>query len=246
MNVAKKRSSATSVSTTVAGRRSKRVPALAGGAAAKVPSQRPGQPGGARDTNRKARTKTILDAALALFLQRGIEAVTIEDITTRAGVAKGSFYRYFDDKLALTETLFAPLAASVERIFDDSTQQLRDANSNDEAFASYDVIGTGLGHLFLNLGDVVQLYLAESKGPLDSARGPARRVSLLVAQKAVAHSRVAAARGLLRPFPPEISSLVVIGAVERLLHAIMADEAVGDPWEIPGHVINLILNGLRA
>src|SRR5690349_21242717 len=86
---------------------------------------RPGQPGGRRDTNRKERTKAIGDAALALFLERGIEAVTIEDITTRAGVAKGSFYRYFDDKHALTEALFQPLAAEVSAFFDESIAQLR-------------------------------------------------------------------------------------------------------------------------
>ena len=35
------------------------------------------------------------------FLERGIESVSIDDITREAGVAKGSFYRYFADKDAL-------------------------------------------------------------------------------------------------------------------------------------------------
>lgn len=37
-------------------------------------------------------------AALALFLQYGIEAVTIDQIVDGARTAKGSFYRYFRDK----------------------------------------------------------------------------------------------------------------------------------------------------
>ena len=40
----------------------------------------------------------LLESALALFETKGYEAVTIEDITTKAGVAKGSFYTYFANK----------------------------------------------------------------------------------------------------------------------------------------------------
>jgi AcrR family transcriptional regulator len=213
---------------------------------AKVPSERPGQPGGRRDTNRKERTKALADAALSLFLVRGIEAVTIEDITTQARVAKGSFYRYFDDKTALVESLFAPVAEATIQTFDESMEALRRAKTKEEALASYDVIGNGLGKLFLEHGDVVQLYLAESKGPLEGARGPARRLANVVTEKAIAHTKLAHEKGLLRPFPPEISSLVVIGACERMLHAVLIGDPIGEPWEIPGHVVNLILDGIRA
>ncbi|HAE22542.1 MAG TPA: hypothetical protein DCG47_09520 [Spirochaetaceae bacterium] len=45
------------------------------------------------------RTKNaIMESALKLFEQRGFDSVTIEDITTDAQVAKGSFYTYFSTK----------------------------------------------------------------------------------------------------------------------------------------------------
>lgn len=45
------------------------------------------------------RTKNaIMESALRLFEQRGFDSVTIEDITTDAKVAKGSFYTYFATK----------------------------------------------------------------------------------------------------------------------------------------------------
>ncbi len=40
----------------------------------------------------------ILRAARRLFLDRGVAATTIEQITSRAGVAKGTFYLYFSSK----------------------------------------------------------------------------------------------------------------------------------------------------
>ena len=44
-------------------------------------------------------TKTVIfDTAVALFNEKGYDNVTVEEITTRAGVAKGSFYTYFRSK----------------------------------------------------------------------------------------------------------------------------------------------------
>ncbi len=45
------------------------------------------------------RTKNkILEAAMALFDERGFDLVTVDEITKKAGVAKGSFYTYFTTK----------------------------------------------------------------------------------------------------------------------------------------------------
>jgi AcrR family transcriptional regulator len=45
------------------------------------------------------RTKNkILESALTLFKERGYNSVTIDEITQKAGVAKGSFYTYFSTK----------------------------------------------------------------------------------------------------------------------------------------------------
>lgn len=213
---------------------------------AKVPAERPGQPGGRRDTNRRERTKALSDAALALFLKRGIEAVTIEDITTQAGVAKGSFYRYFNDKTALVEALFAPVAEEVIAAFDGSIARLHDARSRDGAFSSYEQIGEGLGRVIIHHGDVVQLYLQECRAPAEGARAPARRLAGVIAAKALEHTRLAREHGLLRDFPAEVSTLTVIGAVERILFAVLNGEFSGEPLEVPGQLITLILDGLRA
>ncbi len=45
------------------------------------------------------RTKaSIMDNALNLFREKGYDAVSVEQITRAAGVAKGSFYTYFETK----------------------------------------------------------------------------------------------------------------------------------------------------
>lgn len=66
--------------------------------------------------SRTARTRqAILDAALAVFLDRGFAGTRMADVADRAGVAKGTLYLHFRDKAALFEgvlraVVVAPLA----------------------------------------------------------------------------------------------------------------------------------------
>jgi AcrR family transcriptional regulator len=47
----------------------------------------------------------LLEAAESVFVERGIAAATIDEITARAGVAKGTFYLYFKSKDDLVAAL---------------------------------------------------------------------------------------------------------------------------------------------
>ena len=47
----------------------------------------------------------LLKAAQALFLEQGYRATTVEEITERADVSKGTFFNYFPSKEALLEEL---------------------------------------------------------------------------------------------------------------------------------------------
>ena len=51
------------------------------------------------------RRKELLDTALGLFISAGYEKTSIERITEAVGVAKGTFYHYFDSKQELVEAL---------------------------------------------------------------------------------------------------------------------------------------------
>jgi len=52
-----------------------------------------------RTDKRVAKTRTkLLKAALEVFSEYGVDAATIDDITERADLGKGTFYRHFGDK----------------------------------------------------------------------------------------------------------------------------------------------------
>jgi AcrR family transcriptional regulator len=46
----------------------------------------------------RQKMEEVLDAAYALFLERGFEAVGLRDIAKEAGVSIGTVYAYFNDK----------------------------------------------------------------------------------------------------------------------------------------------------
>ena len=54
---------------------------------------------------KQEKRRALLDAAYELFLERGTAKTSVEDITSRAKVAKGTFYLYFQDKGAVMQAL---------------------------------------------------------------------------------------------------------------------------------------------
>lgn len=220
-------------------------PGLPPAPASAVPKERPGKPGGRRDTNRRERTQQLLEAGLALFLERGVEGTTIDDITKAAGTAKGSFYRYFPSKAALVTALFEPVKAALEQAFLVAGERLEAATSAEAMNEAYVSLGEELGASILAHLGVVQLYLQENRGPRTEARAPVRDLADLVAEGAITLTAKARTHGLLRPFPAEVSALTVVGAVERLLFAVLVEERVESPLELPEQLTSLVLDGLR-
>lgn len=75
-------------------------------ARAKAPSTTaPAKAGRASRVEPQARRQAILEAALAVFAEHGFEAARLDDVASRAGVAKGTLYLYFRHKEALFEAL---------------------------------------------------------------------------------------------------------------------------------------------
>lgn len=65
--------------------------------------------------SRAARTRAaMLAAGFELLAERPIDAIAIDDIVARAGVAKGSFFNHFADKSAFGHAIGAEIRAELE------------------------------------------------------------------------------------------------------------------------------------
>jgi AcrR family transcriptional regulator len=69
--------------------------------------------------NSDARRQQLLTAATAVFAKRGYRAAGITDIVTAAGVARGTFYLYFESKahvfLAIADDFYDRLELAIEQ-----------------------------------------------------------------------------------------------------------------------------------
>src|SRR5258706_4986135 len=69
---------------------------------------------------REERRATLLVVARTIFSDKGYHRTSIDDLIEAAGVARGTFYLYFESKRAifdeLLDGLFSTLASSVRRI----------------------------------------------------------------------------------------------------------------------------------
>lgn len=115
------------------------------------------RPPSLRERTRQAVQGELVDAAQVLILERGYDAVTVDDITARVGVSKRSFFRYFaskDDILLgrydlfgdrLVEALDARpndevIWVSLRRMFDPVVSLFEDENHQAESRAVHGIV----------------------------------------------------------------------------------------------------------
>lgn len=201
---------------------------------------------GKRARNRRRRLKQLRDAALPLFVAGGIERVTIDDIVQGAGVAKGSFYRYYQDKEDLVDALFAPISEQILNALDRGRDAMQKAATWPETMGAFRQVAFELAPIVIQHRQVILLYLQENRAPAVGARRPVRRLASAITERALAITHAARAHGDFHDIEPAVSTLTVIGAVERLAFDFLSEEGlVNDPAAAASALVLLVLDGLR-
>jgi AcrR family transcriptional regulator len=209
------------------------------------PVERPGAFGGKRDINRRKRVQDLIDAGLSLFLERGIEAVTIDDVAREAGMAKGNFYRYFRDKADLVEAVIEPVAGTTREAVQECDAKLREARGRDDAVAAYGRLGNRLVGALAMHPDAMCLYLQERRAPATTARQAISDLATDLDHRAMTLSQVAVDRQLVTISDPRVSAIAVLGAVEALALASVRNQVKMDPVETTKSLIAIVLDGLQ-
>ena len=78
----------------------------------------------------EATLEKLIDAAAAVFYEKGFDGGSIADITRRAGVGNGTFYIYFDSKISVYRHLLQDYS---KRIRSRSAKAIEGCNSRREA-----------------------------------------------------------------------------------------------------------------
>jgi AcrR family transcriptional regulator len=82
----------------------------------------------ARGGGKRARTRAaLLDAAILVVAEKGMEALKISDITSAAEMANGTFYNHFNDKDEVLREAAYGIAFEISRQLDDDMKDIVDA-----------------------------------------------------------------------------------------------------------------------
>lgn len=155
----------------------------------------------------------LLQAAFALAAEGGLQTVTIDAVIARAGVARGSFYKYFESPQALLEAVGSEVSDALIETMNPVVARLQDPAER---------IAAGVGMVLQMAQRHPQLA-----GFLVYAGWPARDLSPRFHQVVDVTLREGMAQGRFAEMPLGLAQGIVVGAILGVLLAAHAP-APGD------------------
>jgi AcrR family transcriptional regulator len=188
----------------------------------------------------KARiTRLLLETGEQLFTSQGLRKTSLEELMAPTGVAKSSFYVFFDSKEALYLELMIRQSSEVKRkVIDGALLSTDDSREGLRRFlyATLDELSTNpLWRRLMTHPEEMQAVARK----LDPARVTAMDDNPVTALNAFVADRTRA--GTLRPAEPA----VIIGVLQCVLLVPMFAERLGDPALYP-KILDLLVDIVAA
>jgi AcrR family transcriptional regulator len=196
-----------------------------------------------RPADRRAKIE-LLRAAEAVFVEHGLAAAKVEDITARAGVSKGAFYLHFESKedcfKQIVEAFVAKLDASLEAAPPTNGDPLAGFSELMEHWHAHDV--EMFEFCWQNRGLMKMLFSGAGGAPyaylIDEF---AERVSHQIETWA----RHLIMAGVYRPdMDPEVLSALISGGYERLVREMIKQPKRPDVAAWVEQALAIYLRGL--
>jgi AcrR family transcriptional regulator len=190
----------------------------------------------------EARRNQILDAAAAVFGEKGFHRTTTKDIAGRAGIAEGTIYNYFDSKDDLLIGMMSRLA-ELETLGDELTEALQG-----DVRDFFVVMFRHRVESLERAQDTLLAVLPEAIANVELREHYYQRFVLQVAGLIEQYVEARIELGHIRP----VDAALVTRAVQAmfvglLVLRIFGDETVVARWEaLPELLATIIFDGLRA
>lgn len=181
-----------------------------------------GEPGVAADTKAERTRSAIIDAALALFRERGYDATTMRAIAVEAGVSVGNAYYYFAGKEQLVQGFYdraqVEHAAAARPVLERETDlAARIAGVGEAWLFVMEPYRPFAGKFFKNAAEPTSPL-----SPFSPESSPARAAAVALWEEVVAGSDARIPKRI-RPELPELLWLYFMGIVLFWVHDPTAD-----------------------
>jgi AcrR family transcriptional regulator len=190
---------------------------------------------------RDERRGELLLAARQVFASKGYHAATVDDITRAAGVAKGTFYLYFDEKRAVFYELIRVFFELVTEIGSAVAEEVQDRA---EYVRRLEVAVARICELFRDHRDLVKLVYRESMGMDPELESMVREFYRRIARLEAENVKLGISLGLFRDdLHPLVVAYAQIGMVERVLLAELSDRSFPGELDLVRQIVGLALRG---
>ncbi len=188
-----------------------------------------------------ARRNQILDAATKVFAEKGFHPTTIKDIASKAGIADGTIYNYFENKTALMLGIFERLNEFDRRDTDLSKFSEGDIRSFMKAYLRH-----RLTVLKADNFEVFRVVLAEIMVNKELRELFYRKILEPTFSMAEVHFRQWAVQHMIKPGNISLTMRAIAGMVLGLIvEHIIGDQTLESQWdELPDFLTDMILDGL--
>lgn len=214
------------------------------GASAAAKKKSPAKPKKRRTMDRDERRQTLLDAAGDLFSRQGYHETTVDDITSAAGVAKGTFYLYFNEKRAIYNEV---IRAFLDRI-KEASSFAQGGPPNPLTFFDRAVEGARqLMEVVGNNRPLARMAYRESMGLDPELSKLMRDFYAEIAELEANNIRVAMQLGVVRECDPTLTAYIHIGMAERIvLELIEHPEDFPPVEEVVNQLMFIGYEGIRG
>jgi AcrR family transcriptional regulator len=177
---------------------------------------------------KEARPAEIIEAAMDVFVEKGFAAARLDDVAKRAGIVKGTLYRYFDTK----EDVFRAVARHAIATNLDAIEQAASAFGGSLA----ELVPALLIRMADHLSDsrvpaIVRMVVADSRTFPDLARIWHDEVVTKVLAFLTGLIAQAQARNEVRPGDPKLYAFSIIGPMVTalLFHEVFGEFSASPP-----------------
>jgi AcrR family transcriptional regulator len=191
---------------------------------------------------RDERRAQLVAAARDVFGQKGYHAATVDDITRAAGVAKGTFYLYFDEK---REIYYELVRSFLQHIKDIGASVAHQVHTASEFYARCEQAAHELVRVFIEHHKLARLAYRESMSLDPTLERMLREFYRDLARVEADNIRIGIELGLFRPVDPLICAYAHIGMVERVALALLHEPAPPEPAYVVRELLSIGLEGLR-
>lgn len=190
---------------------------------------------------RENRRKEILGAARRVFGEQGYHQTSITDLIRAAGIARGTFYLYFESKSAVFIDLLDALLSELR-------ESIVGVDTTDEAPpVEFQLVGT-VQRLFGKVSEnrlLARIIIREAVGLDDQVdvrlRAFYRELHAYIRRSLEEGRRM----GLIRDIDTEVSAFCILGTIKQLMEEIVVDEDPAmDVNKIAASVLDFNLRGV--